>query len=116
MLREFLAGLQVGLRVSRLAKWKTAIQMVAISFLLLGEAGPEWLPVVRIGEISLWIAAGLTLITGYDYLRAGLRHMREIDAEVYAKREAERRAEAERLALANKDRPAPTRLRAGQAE
>lgn len=113
-LREFLAELQVGLPVSRLAKWKTAIQMIAISFLLLGEAGPAWLPVTRIGEISLWIAAGLTLITGYDYLRAGLRHMREIDAGVSAQREAERRAKAN--PPASNDRQAPTRMRAGQAE
>jgi len=76
-LREFLAELRVGLPVSKLAKWKTAIQMVAITLLLLGDAGPSWLPVVALGDIALWIAAVLTLITGYDYLRAGLRHMRE---------------------------------------
>lgn len=125
-LREFLAELQVGLPVSRLAKWKTAIQMIAISFLLLGDAGPAWLPVTRIGEISLWLAAGLTLITGYDYLRAGLRHMREIDLETAARRAAERYAETEPHAQANKppanllaedNGPAPPpRLRAGQAE
>ena len=63
--------------VSRLAKWKTAIQMMAIWLLLLGNAGPGWLPVEAIGEIGLWLAAALTLITGWDYLRAGLRHMRE---------------------------------------
>ena len=76
-LREFLAELRVGLPVSKLAKWKTAIQMVAITLLLLGDAGPGWLPIVALGDIALWIAAALTLITGYDYLRAGLRHMRE---------------------------------------
>ena len=76
-LREFLAELRVGLPVSTLAKWKTAIQMVAITLLLLGDAGPGWLPIVALGDIALWIAAALTLITGYDYLRAGLRHMRE---------------------------------------
>jgi cardiolipin synthase len=113
-LREFLAELQVGLPVSRLAKWKTAIQMIAISFLLLGEAGPAWLPVTRIGEISLWLAAGLTLITGYDYLRAGLRHMREIDASALAQREAERRAKTK--PPASNDTQAPPRMRAGQAE
>jgi cardiolipin synthase len=119
-LREFLAELQVGLPVSRLAKWKTAIQMIAISFLLLGPAGPAWLPVVWIGELALWLAAGLTLITGYDYLRAGLRHMREIDAEQAVARSLQREmAEAERRMVAERrageaDRPAP--LRAGQAE
>lgn len=124
-LREFLAELQVGLPVSRLAKWKTAIQMIAISFLLLGDAGPGWLPVTPIGEISLWLAAGLTLFTGYDYLRAGLRHMREIDLETAARRAAERYAETELRAraeppaniLPDDNAPVPPpRLRAGQAD
>jgi cardiolipin synthase len=74
-LREFLAELQVRVPVTRLAKWKTTFQIVAISFLLLGDAAPWNLPVRDIGEISLWIAAVLTLYTGYDYLRAGLKHM-----------------------------------------
>ena len=74
-LREHLATLRVRLPVSRLAKWKTGIQMVAIGVLLVGDSGPEFLHVIRIGEILLWAAAVLTLITGYDYLRAGLSHM-----------------------------------------
>ena len=74
-LREYLAGLRIGMPVSRLAKWKTAIQMVAIGVLIVGEAGPAFLPVTAIGELLLWIAALLTLVTGYDYLRAGLAHM-----------------------------------------
>jgi cardiolipin synthase len=74
-LREYLAGLRVRVPVSRLAKWKTAIQMVAIGVLIVGDAGPAWLPTVEIGEVLLWIAALLTIVTGYDYLRAGLRHM-----------------------------------------
>src|SRR5271156_3069232 len=74
-LREYLAGLRVGMPVSRLAKWKTSIQMVAIGFLIVGDAGPGFLPVAMIGEILLWIAASLTLVTGYDYLQAGFRHM-----------------------------------------
>jgi len=74
-LREFLADLRVGLPVSRLAKWKTMLQMVAIGFLIVGEAGWSQVPVVQIGLVGLWIAAALTLITGYDYLRLGLRHM-----------------------------------------
>jgi cardiolipin synthase (CMP-forming) len=73
-LREYLAGLRVGLPVSRLAKWKTFIQMVAIGFLIVGNAGPSLLPVAAIGETLLWAAALLTLVTGYDYLVAGLRH------------------------------------------
>ncbi len=74
-LREYLAELRVGLPVSKLAKWKTAIQMVAIGVLIVGDAGPALLPVAAIGELLLWIAALLTLVTGYDYLRAGLAHM-----------------------------------------
>jgi cardiolipin synthase len=74
-LREYLAGLRVGMPVSRLAKWKTTIQMVAIGFLLVGDAGPSVIPVAGIGETLLWIAALLTLVTGYDYLRAGLPHI-----------------------------------------
>ena len=74
-LREYLAGLRIGMPVSRLAKWKTVIQMVAIGVLIVGDAGPRFLPVAAIGEMLLWIAASLTLVTGYDYLRAGLRHM-----------------------------------------
>jgi len=74
-LREFLAELRVGVPVSQLAKWKTGAQMVAIAFLLLGDAVP---PIVgQIGLVLIWVAAALTLITGYDYLRTGLRHMAE---------------------------------------
>jgi cardiolipin synthase (CMP-forming) len=74
-LREYLAGLRVGMPVSRLAKWKTTIQMVAIGFLIVGGAGPSFVPVSGIGEMLLWIAALLTLVTGYDYLQAGLPHI-----------------------------------------
>ena len=74
-LREYLAELRVGLPVSKLAKWKTAIQMVAIGVLIVGAAGWHVLPVVAIGETLLWLAALLTLVTGYDYLRAGLSHI-----------------------------------------
>jgi cardiolipin synthase len=74
-LREFLAELRVGLPVSQLAKWKTAVQMVAIAFLLVGDAASPL--VTTLGLWAIWIAAGLTLITGYDYLRTGLRHMAE---------------------------------------
>ena len=72
-LREYLAELRVGLPVSRLAKWKTAIQMTAIGFLIVGEAGPAVLPVAADRrECCCGLAALLTLVTGYDYLRAGL--------------------------------------------
>jgi cardiolipin synthase len=74
-LREHLATLRVHMPVSRLAKWKTGIQMVAIGVLLVGDAGPTILPVRLTGETLLWLAAALTLVTGYDYLHAGLSHM-----------------------------------------
>lgn len=75
-LREYLGGLRISVPVSQLAKWKTTVQLVALGFLLLGPAGgPSGIPVQTIGEVLLWIAAAFTLVTGYDYLRAGLRHM-----------------------------------------
>ena len=74
-LREFLAGVQISVPVSTLAKWKTMIQMFAIGFLIVGDSGPDALPTRLIGEWGLWAAAVLTLITGYDYLRASLHHL-----------------------------------------
>lgn len=74
-LREFLAEIHVSVPVSNLAKWKTTLQMVALGLLLWGEAGQPYVPTILIGTWALWIAAVLTLITGYDYLRTGLRHM-----------------------------------------
>ncbi|HJM51466.1 MAG TPA: CDP-diacylglycerol--glycerol-3-phosphate 3-phosphatidyltransferase [Alphaproteobacteria bacterium] len=78
-LREFLAEIRVGMPVSALAKWKTTVQILALGFLLAGEAGDALLPSTTIGTWGLWIAAALTLYTGYDYLRAGLDHMRHED-------------------------------------
>ncbi len=80
-LREFLAELKVGVPVSRLAKWKTFIQMVAIGFLLVSDAAPAAIPAAAIGAVALWLAAGLTLVTGYDYLRVGIRHIIGAEAE-----------------------------------
>lgn len=74
-LREYMAEVAVGLPVSRLAKWKTAVQMAAIGVLLVGDAGPAWLELQTIGWWGLWAAALLTLVTGWDYLKAGIRHM-----------------------------------------
>jgi phosphatidylglycerophosphate synthase len=74
-LREFLAGIRVGMPVSRLAKWKTTFQLVALGALILGGALPGQPWVHLVGLVSLWAAAALTLITGYDYLRIGIRHM-----------------------------------------
>jgi cardiolipin synthase (CMP-forming) len=74
-LREFLAGLRVSLPVSHLAKWKTTLQLVALGALILSGAAPSWHWIAVIGLGSLWAAAVLTLVTGWDYLRVGLRHM-----------------------------------------
>jgi cardiolipin synthase len=77
-LREYLAELRVSVPVSWLAKLKTVLQLVAIGFLLAGEAGDRIVPIVSlIGLTLLWIAALLTLYTGYDYFKAGVRHLIE---------------------------------------
>ena len=76
-LREYLAALSVSVPVTWLAKWKTTVQMVAIGFLLAGPAGDKILPfTTEIGVVLLWVSAALTLYTGYDYFRAGLKHVR----------------------------------------
>ena len=75
-LREYLAELKVSVPVTRLAKWKTTIQMLAIGFLLAGPAGDKILPyTTEIGLTLLWLSALVTLYTGYDYFRAGLKHI-----------------------------------------
>jgi len=74
-LREHLAGIRVKLPVSSLAKWKTAVQMVAIGVLLVGDSAPEILHAKFLGEGLLWIAAAFTIVTGYQYLHAGIVHV-----------------------------------------
>ena len=75
-LREYLAALKVSVPVTWIAKWKTTVQMVAIGFLLAGPAGDKVLPyTTEIGIFLLWVAAIITIYTGYDYFRAGLRHV-----------------------------------------
>ena len=74
-LREFLASLQISIPVSQLAKWKTTFQLVSLGALILGGAVPQWAWVHIVGLAALWAAAALTLLTGWDYLRVGLRHM-----------------------------------------
>ena len=83
-LREYLAELRVSVPVTQLAKWKTGLQLVAVGFLLAGQAGDKvlsrWIAhdtiaVTQIGIVLLWLSALLTLYTGYDYFRAGLRHL-----------------------------------------
>jgi CDP-diacylglycerol---glycerol-3-phosphate 3-phosphatidyltransferase len=81
-LREYLAELRVSVPVTQLAKWKTTVQLVAIGFLLAGPAGDNmmsaWLarPVITDAGIGLlWLSALVTLYTGWDYFRAGVRHL-----------------------------------------
>ena len=82
-LREFLGGIRVSVPVSRLAKWKTTFQMIALGALILAGAVPGWaVPFTggwvspwSVGVVTLWTAAVLTLITGWGYLRVGLKHM-----------------------------------------
>jgi len=80
-LREYLAELRVSIPVTRLAKWKTTMQLVAVGFLICGEAGDAIVPVVtEVGIVLLWLSALLTLYTGWDYLYAGLHHLYQEDA------------------------------------
>ena len=83
-LREFLGGLQVSVPVSRLAKWKTTFQLLALGSLILGQGLPDWNVMLgdveanvphTVGLITLWAAAVMTVVTGWDYLRVGLKHM-----------------------------------------
>jgi cardiolipin synthase len=75
-LREYLAALRVSVPVTKLAKWKTTLQLVAIGFLIAGEAGEVILPTTTlIGIVLLWLSAIFTIYTGWDYLRAGIHHL-----------------------------------------
>jgi CDP-diacylglycerol---glycerol-3-phosphate 3-phosphatidyltransferase len=75
-LREYLAELRVSVPVTALAKWKTFLQLLAVGFLIAGEAGDKILSITtEIGLGLLWFSAILTLYTGWDYFRAGVRHL-----------------------------------------
>jgi len=87
-LREYLAALRVSVPVTKLAKWKTTVQLIAIGFLLAGDAGdqmvgalvPQLGPIVtQLGLLLLWISAIFTIYTGWDYFRAGIHHLIEED-------------------------------------
>ena len=91
-LREYLAELRIGLPVTQLAKWKTGFQMGALGTLLAGDSSASWLhlsfiPVTGVGEVMLWVAAVLTLWTGWDYLMAGLHHASVPRSPVMPKRQ-----------------------------
>lgn len=75
-LREYLGQMSLSLPVSRLAKWKTTVQMIALGVLIAGAAGEAiFAYTVEVGIAMLWLAAGLTVWTGYDYVRAGIAHL-----------------------------------------
>jgi cardiolipin synthase len=79
-LREYLAALRVSVPVTKLAKWKTTVQLVAIGFLIAGEAGERIIPATTlIGVVLLWISAIVTIYTGWDYFRAGIHHLTKED-------------------------------------
>lgn len=80
-LREYLAELKVRLPVSAIAKWKTVAQLIALGFFIAGPAGEAVLPgTIKIGSALLWIAAVLTLYTGFDYLQSAFTHFGDDDA------------------------------------
>lgn len=79
-LREYLAELRVSVPVTKLAKWKTTVQMIALGALAWTMGGAEiGLPAQDVGLVCLWIAAVLTIVTGYDYLRSGIAYMKKSD-------------------------------------
>lgn len=79
-LREYLAELKVGMPVSRVAKWKTMVQLVALGFLIAGPAGEGVLPgTITVGLVLLWTAAALTIFTGWDYLKLGIATVVDLD-------------------------------------
>ena len=73
-LREYLAKVKISVPVSRISKIKTSLQLIALAFLILSESGITIIPIIFIGKTALWIAGILTLYTGYDYLKSGLKH------------------------------------------
>ena len=74
-LREYLATIKVSVPVSKIAKLKTSLQLIALGILILSESGITIVPIILLGKIALWSAALLTLYTGYDYLKSGIKHL-----------------------------------------
>ncbi len=75
--REHLAGEEVVVPVSLLAKWKTAVQMTALGCLIGAPvlAGETRVMAETAGLILLWVAAAMTVQTGILYFRAGAKHL-----------------------------------------
>ncbi len=79
-LREFLGPYNIKVPVSKLAKWKTTVQLVVISFLIAGEYGNEVIPFANeIGHFGLLVAMVLTVMTGWNYLKTGLQAIQNMD-------------------------------------
>ena len=74
-LREYLATIKVSVPVSKIAKLKTSLQLIALGILILSESGISIVPIILLGKIALWAAALLTFYTGYDYLKSGIKHL-----------------------------------------
>ena len=77
-LREFLREVNVGLPVTKLAKWKTAFQMTALAMMLFKDL---WIGWSYTGEFLLWVAAILTFITGYQYYQRSLEYVKAEEAK-----------------------------------
>ena len=73
-MREFLVEIKVPLPVSNLAKIKTTVQMLSLSIILFAIACKS-VVLLDIGVVMLWVAAGLTIITGYQYFEKGIKHL-----------------------------------------
>ena len=76
-LREFLAEIQVGLPVTKLAKWKTTFQMIALPVLMVSDKISNVIPFDIIGAVAIWFAALMTVITGYDYWKSGSKYLKK---------------------------------------
>ena len=76
-LREFLAEIQVGLPVTKLAKWKTTFQMIALPVLMVSDKVLHCIRLDIIGAAALWFAATMTVITGYDYWKSGSKYLKK---------------------------------------
>ena len=96
-LREFLREVNVGMPVTRLAKWKTGFQMTALSMMLL-KGFWYW---GGLGELLLWVAGVLTFITGYQYFQKSLDYVRaeseQKDKKMVTKKEVKKIAPKKKM-------------------
>ena len=73
-LREYLAGIKVSIPVSRIAKLKTFLQLSALAILILSESTVNFILIIYLGKIFLWLSGILTLYTAYDYVKGSIKH------------------------------------------